>query len=83
LTALHLSAKEGHVKIVQELLSNNADPNRTTNRGNTAMHIASLAGQVEVINQLLEVKAQVDVQAQGGFTPLYMAAQEKGKFIRL
>ena len=29
-----------------------------------------------MVEQLLEAKAQVDVQAQGGFTPLYMAAQE-------
>ena len=48
LNALHLSSKEGHVHIVQELLARGAKIDASTKKGNTGLHIASLAGQEEV-----------------------------------
>ena len=46
-------------------------------KGNTALHITSLAGQEEIVKILVQNHAKVNVQAtSGGFTPLYMAAQE-------
>ena len=40
------------------------------------MHIASLAGQDSIVEKLIEAGANPNLQAHGGFTPLYMAAQE-------
>ncbi|CAF1056744.1 unnamed protein product [Adineta ricciae] len=67
---------EGHVNIVQELLSRGANVNAATKKGNTALHIASLAGQEEVVKTLIKHNANINCQSQNGFSPLYMAAQE-------
>ena len=52
LNALHLSCKEGHLHIVNDLLARGAKIDAATKKGNTALHIASLAGQEEVRKQL-------------------------------
>lgn len=64
LNALHLSSKEGHVEVVQELLRRGAGVNFTTKKGNTALHIASLAGQKVAVDVLLESGASVNSKAQ-------------------
>ena len=64
LNALHLSSKEGHVEVVQELLKRGAGVNFTTKKGNTALHIASLAGQKPAVDVLLESGASVNSKAQ-------------------
>ncbi|XP_069473770.1 ankyrin-1 isoform X5 [Ambystoma mexicanum] len=76
LNALHLASKEGHVKMVAELLHKEIILETTTKKGNTALHIAALAGQEEVVRELVNYGANVNAQSQKGFTPLYMAAQE-------
>ncbi|KAG7480966.1 hypothetical protein MATL_G00061850 [Megalops atlanticus] len=76
LNGLHLASKEGHVKMVLELLHNGIVLETTTKKGNTALHIASLAGQEQVVTELVNYGANVNAQSQKGFTPLYMAAQE-------
>lgn len=75
-TALHLSAKEGHVKVVNELLKHGARVDAATQKGVTALHVASLSGKVDVIKLLLDSNAKLNIQSKDGFTPLYMAAQE-------
>uniref|UniRef100_A0AAY4AYU1 Ankyrin 1 n=1 Tax=Denticeps clupeoides TaxID=299321 RepID=A0AAY4AYU1_9TELE len=76
LNGLHLASKEGHVKMVLELLHHGIDLETTTKKGNTALHIAALAGQEKVVAELVHYGANVNAQSQKGFTPLYMAAQE-------
>eukprot|EP00074_Homo_sapiens_P091919 XP_016868809.1 ankyrin-1 isoform X6 [Homo sapiens] len=76
LNGLHLASKEGHVKMVVELLHKEIILETTTKKGNTALHIAALAGQDEVVRELVNYGANVNAQSQKGFTPLYMAAQE-------
>ncbi|XP_075715017.1 ankyrin-1 isoform X2 [Rhinoderma darwinii] len=76
LNALHLSSKEGHIKMVSELLHKEIILETTTKKGNTALHIAALAGQEDVVRELVNYGANVNSQSQKGFTPLYMAAQE-------
>uniref|UniRef100_A0A8C2B9H5 Ankyrin 1, erythrocytic b n=1 Tax=Cyprinus carpio TaxID=7962 RepID=A0A8C2B9H5_CYPCA len=76
LNGLHLASKEGHVKMVLELLHNGIDLETTTKKGNTALHIAALAGQEKVVAELINYGANVNAQSQKGFSPLYMAAQE-------
>lgn len=62
MNALHLASKDGHVTVVQELLSRGALVDAATKKGNTALHIASLAGQEEVVKLLIEHGASVNVQ---------------------
>lgn len=62
LNALHLASKDGHVTVVQELLTRGAIVDAATKKGNTALHIASLAGQEEVVKLLIEHGASVNVQ---------------------
>uniref|UniRef100_A0AAY5L6W7 Ankyrin-1 n=1 Tax=Esox lucius TaxID=8010 RepID=A0AAY5L6W7_ESOLU len=76
LNGLHLASKEGHVKMVLELLHGGIDLETQTKKGNTALHIAALAGQEQVVAELVNYGANVNAQSQKGFTPLYMAAQE-------
>uniref|UniRef100_H3AVS9 Ankyrin-1 n=1 Tax=Latimeria chalumnae TaxID=7897 RepID=H3AVS9_LATCH len=76
LNGLHLASKEGHVKMVMELLHNGIILETPTKKGNTALHIAALAGQEQVVKELVNYGANVNAQSQKGFTPLYMAAQE-------
>ncbi|XP_062410873.1 ankyrin-1 [Sardina pilchardus] len=76
LNALHLASKEGHVKMVLELLHHGINLETTTKKGNTALHIAALAGQEKVVAELAHFGANVNAQSQKGFSPLYMAAQE-------
>ena len=44
LTALHSASKEGHTRVVEELISRGANGHAKTRKGNTPLHIASLAG---------------------------------------
>uniref|UniRef100_A0A3B3XLE8 Ankyrin 1, erythrocytic b n=1 Tax=Poecilia mexicana TaxID=48701 RepID=A0A3B3XLE8_9TELE len=76
LNGLHLASKEGHVKMVLELLHAGIELEATTKKGNTALHIAALAGQEKVVAELVNYGANVNAQSHKGFSPLYMAAQE-------
>lgn len=76
LTALHSASKEGHTRIVEELIARGANVHAKTLKGNTALHIASLAGHEPVVKVLIDNGADVDAQSVNGFSALYMAAQE-------
>uniref|UniRef100_A0AAQ4PLM0 Ankyrin 1, erythrocytic a n=1 Tax=Gasterosteus aculeatus aculeatus TaxID=481459 RepID=A0AAQ4PLM0_GASAC len=64
LNGLHLASKEGHVKMVLELLHNGIVLETTTKKGNTALHIAALAGQEQVVTELVNYGANVNAQSQ-------------------
>lgn len=76
LTALHLAAKDGFVRICEELLRRGAAVDSVTKKLNTPLHIATLAGQLDVLKMLVSAGANVNARSSHGFTPLYMAAQE-------
>ncbi|KAJ8791304.1 hypothetical protein J1605_004351 [Eschrichtius robustus] len=64
LNGLHLASKEGHVKMVVELLHKEIILETTTKKGNTALHIAALAGQDQVVRELVNYGANVNAQSQ-------------------
>jgi hypothetical protein len=76
-TALHLAAKEGHVKIVDVMLkcAGELTINANNIRGNTPLHLAALNGHVDVMNKLLEPNFEVDLNNRNGKgqTPLHFA----------
>ena len=63
-TAFHMACANGHLKIVQILLSCDGivhgapvlDPNIQNETGNTALHYAALNGRKEVVELLLSKK---------------------------
>jgi ankyrin repeat protein len=61
-TALHHSAREGHVEVVSELLLRGADASARSATGKTALHHAAGGGHMLVVRKLLSV-AHVDADA--------------------
>jgi ankyrin repeat protein len=75
-TPLHLAAYFGHGKIVELLLSHNANVTaRSTNsNGNTPLHAALAGNHKFVAALLLGHGADIDAADAGGWRPLHIAA---------
>ncbi|XP_066275124.1 uncharacterized protein [Branchiostoma lanceolatum] len=76
-TALQLATREGHEKIVAELLKAKADVNLTTTGGYTALHIAAQKGHEVMVPWLIDAGAKVNATTvfQEGLTPLHLSAR--------
>lgn len=70
-SVLMLAALSGHLGLVQKLVENDADVNKT---GWTPLHYAASRGHVPVIMHLLDHSAYIDAESPNGTTPLMMAA---------
>lgn len=70
-SVLMLAALKGYLPLVQKLVDNDADVNKT---GWTPLHYAASGGHVQVIELLLENSAYIDAESPNGTTPLMMAA---------
>lgn len=70
-SVLMLAALKGYLTLVQKLVDNDADVNKT---GWTPLHYAASGGHVPVIAYLLEHSAYIDAESPNGTTPLMMAA---------
>jgi ankyrin repeat protein len=70
-SVLMLAALKGYLPLVQKLMANDADVNKT---GWTPLHYAASGGHVPVIAYLLENSAYIDAESPNGTTPLMMAA---------
>lgn len=70
-SALMLAALKGHLSLVQKLVENDADVNKTDW---APLHYAASGGHVPVIMYLLDHSAYIDAESPNGTTPLMMAA---------
>jgi ankyrin repeat protein len=70
-SVLMLAALKGFLPLVQKLVDNDADVNKT---GWTPLHYAASGGHVSVIAHLLDHSAYIDAESPNGTTPLMMAA---------
>jgi ankyrin repeat protein len=70
-SVLMLAALKGHLSLVEKLIANDADVNKT---GWTPLHYAASGGHVAVLALLLEHSAYIDAESPNGTTPLMMAA---------
>jgi ankyrin repeat protein len=70
-SVLMLAALKGYLPLVQKLVDNDADVNKT---GWTPLHYAASGGHVPVIAHLLDHSAYIDAESPNGTTPLMMAA---------
>ena len=78
MTALMISSRRGHSRVVQLLLQNGADVNSQGITGWTAL-IAASGRHIEPINLLLKYNANPNLQMESGWNAL-MEASEKGQY---
>ncbi len=71
---LHLSAREGHLPIVQLLLSRGAHVDILTTNSSTPLHLASENGKHQVVECLLSHGADKEATNHGGWRSLHIAA---------
>ncbi|KAK9499652.1 hypothetical protein O3M35_002659 [Rhynocoris fuscipes] len=71
---LHWACKEGHIKIVELLMSRGARINATNRGDDTPLHLAAAHGHKEIVHLLLRNKADVNFTNEHGNTPLHYAS---------
>ena len=72
-TPLQSATSAGHVKIVEMLLKNRADPNAQEQGGYTPLHAAAQNGDLAMIRALLYGGADLTLRSEDGKTPLDLA----------
>lgn len=77
-TALHIAAIQGHVDVIQFLVSIGTDPDVADSNGWTALHYASVGGHVEVVELLLNCSAFVKYAISKDGKTAFALAVEKG-----
>jgi len=75
-TSLIIASQEGHVDVVDCLLSLGANTEAKNQLGKTALMTASLKGMVDVVDRLLAAGCNVHAQDPNGSTALICAALE-------
>ena len=75
-TPLMYAAQNGHSAVVQCLLEQGSDKDKTDNEGSSPLYITAQEGHSSVVKYLLEQGADIDKAANDGFTPLHIAAQQ-------
>lgn len=70
---LHWASKEGHLSIVELLLSRGARVNATNMGDDTSLHLAAAHGHREIVVKLLSRKADVFATNEHGMTALHYA----------
>ena len=73
-TALHWASMNGHLDIIELLMTRGANPEMVTDFLGTPLHSAVLRGQDKAAKALIELGAKVDSRNSDGFTPLMVAA---------
>ena len=75
-TALHASAKKGHLRATQTLLEKGAKVNARDDEDSTPLHKASQHGDPEIVQSLLQGGANPNVENENNETPLYLASRK-------
>ncbi|RXH83885.1 hypothetical protein DVH24_013130 [Malus domestica] len=70
LTALHMASANGHLQIVEYLISRGVDLNATNEEMNTPLHWACLNGHVEVVKKLILAGSNLGVLNSYERTPV-------------
>ena len=73
---IHWACRNGHLAIVELLLSHGAQPDVKTNGGSTPIHWACDAGHLAIVKLLHSRGAPLDVKNNDGRTPLSWAQRE-------
>ena len=73
-TALHRASYNGHIPVVEYLLSEGAKIDARTVDGWQPLHCACRWNKARVVSLLLQNGAKINSQTNGGQTPLHLAA---------
>jgi len=74
-TPLYISAQNGHAEVVDLLLRNGANPNKSReDTGASPLFISTQEGHTGVVTLLLGHRADVNQPKKNGFTAVYVAA---------
>ncbi|KAI9672656.1 MAG: hypothetical protein M1831_000091 [Alyxoria varia] len=73
-TALGLAISNGHLAVVQILLTHDADTELLTKEGCASLHIAAHAANLDVLETLLDYGVDIEQRSFAGSTPLARAA---------
>ena len=74
---LWCAAAAGHLNIVEYLIENNVNVDRTTSTHSTPLRVACVKGHLDIVECLLKHQANIDIANEHGHTSL-MAACFKG-----
>ena len=72
--ALVVAAKKGHMEVVDELLSVEADPNVKDSAGSTALIYSAIYGHEKLVKRLISAQADLNIQNEYNDTALAEAA---------
>lgn len=74
-TPLHWACSTGHGRLVEMLLSKNADVDAVEARTKTSLSLAVTNNKVSIVETLLKNGADVNSKSDGGWTPLHQACE--------
>lgn len=74
LSFLHIAAKTGNLKIVQDIAGTNININVQDNMGNTPLHYAIINGRADIAAFLIDRGADINIKNKNGQTPVHLAA---------
>ncbi|XP_017885030.1 serine/threonine-protein phosphatase 6 regulatory ankyrin repeat subunit A-like isoform X2 [Ceratina calcarata] len=81
-TPLHIACLNGHADAVIQLIAKGANVEAVNYREQTPLHLAAASTHgVDCLEVLLQNNVRINVQSEGGRTPLYMSAIH-GRFTR-
>ncbi len=72
--ALHCAAANGHLKVVEYLLSQGAEVNLQDQQGYYPLQLAASKGEVAICNRLIKAGAELEKTTKQGGTALHIAA---------
>ena len=79
---LHQAIRDGHLEIVQRLVTNGADINAKDNRGNAPLHIATRNRHLEIVQCLVMNGADINAENKKRYTPFQEAYADTSKWLK-
>ncbi|XP_071122331.1 uncharacterized protein [Mytilus edulis] len=73
---LFMACQKGHTKVVQMLITNNADINKCRDTGVSPLFMACQEGYTDVVQMLITNNADINKCRDTGESPLFIACQE-------
>ncbi|XP_071041923.1 uncharacterized protein [Parasteatoda tepidariorum] len=74
-TPLQLSVATGQMKVFDEILNKDSNPDAVSKDGFTALHLAALRPETNFTAKLLVKNANIDAKTDDGSTPLHLASK--------
>jgi ankyrin repeat protein len=74
-TALHMASNNGHYKVVEVLLNNEANIEAKTTMSRTPLHISCLRGYFEIVKLLVDSGASINSTDNDFNTPLHYISE--------